>query len=131
MKQIITIALLLLFFAGCGSGPVRIPDGASAAELTQMAQTAMDRDRYNQAIQYYEAITGRFSYDSEAVCSAEYGIALVHYKQKKYELAKEEFSVIIAKYAASGGGSLPKKYQILSSIVLERINKLEHAKPEK
>ncbi|MDR2468576.1 MAG: outer membrane protein assembly factor BamD [Spirochaetaceae bacterium] len=106
--------VVFAFLTGCFTGPVVIPDNASAQEIIQMGQTAMDRDRYNQAIQYFQAVLERFPYNDAWMCDAEYGVAAVHYKQKKYTLAKEELSALLAKYDASGGSNLPKRYQILA-----------------
>ncbi|MDR2481401.1 MAG: tetratricopeptide repeat protein [Spirochaetaceae bacterium] len=122
MKNRKVVYAIAVFIAACYSGPVSIPNDVSAAEITQMAQSAMDRDRYNQAIQYYEAIIERFPFDNDMFCGAEYGIALIHYKQRKYSAAKDEFKALLLKYDSPGGDILPKRYQILSNIVLARIS---------
>ena len=107
--------------AGCFSGPVIVDENASPEEIIQMAQTAMDRDRYTQAIRYYELVIDRFAHNNERVLDAEYGVALVHYKQKKYSLAKEECAVLLQKYKAPGGSSLPPKYEVLAKTLLANI----------
>ncbi|MDR2510568.1 MAG: hypothetical protein LBC77_08000 [Spirochaetaceae bacterium] len=114
-------SLCLAAVSGCASGPISVPEDSSAEEVIQLAQEAMDKDRYKLAIQYYEAVIDRFSFNAEAVCDAEYGIALVHYKQKKYDLAKEEYSALLDKYTGAQAAKLPKKYQVLSKIGLEKI----------
>ncbi|MDR3301282.1 MAG: tetratricopeptide repeat protein [Spirochaetaceae bacterium] len=121
IKLFFLMAGFSVFFAACYTGPVTIPDGATAAEIVQMGQVAMDRNRLAQAIQYYEAIRLRFPENSEAVVGADYEIAFIHYKQEKYDDAREEFSALLEKYNAPEGGGLPKKYQILSNTVLKKI----------
>jgi outer membrane protein assembly factor BamD (BamD/ComL family) len=115
-------AALMVVCAGCFSGPVTIKDDASAAEIVQMGQTAMDKNRYKQAVQYYEAIKERFPEDNGAVAGADYEIAFIHYKQKKYSAAKIEFNRLLERYNTLEGESLPKKYRILSGIVLKKID---------
>jgi tetratricopeptide (TPR) repeat protein len=107
--------------AACFSGPVIVDENASAEEIIQMAQTAMDRNRYTQAIRYYQTVIDRFSNNTERICDAEYGITLVHYKQKKYNLAKEECAALLQKYKAPGGSSLPQKYEVLAKTLLANI----------
>jgi tetratricopeptide (TPR) repeat protein len=115
-------AAVAAVFSGCFSGPVTIANGASVAEIVQMGQVAMDKNRYDQAIQYYQAIKRRYPDDDEAVVGADYEVAFIHYKQKKYSVAKNEFNRLLERYDAPEGEFLPKKYQILSGIVLKKID---------
>jgi outer membrane protein assembly factor BamD (BamD/ComL family) len=125
-----TIKIALVFscfvLASCSSfsffsRQVTISEGATAAQIIQLGQAAMDKDRYNQAIQYYKAVLERFPNDKISACGAEYEIAFIHYKQKKYGQAREGFSKLLGKYNGPGSGDLPQKYQILSHIVLNKI----------
>jgi outer membrane protein assembly factor BamD (BamD/ComL family) len=109
-------------FSGCYTGPVTIPDDAGVAEIVQMGQTAIDKNRYAQALQYYAAIKERFPDNSDAVAGADYEIAFLHYKQKNYSGAREEFEQLLTLYETTAGESLPRKYQILSRIVLKKID---------
>lgn len=113
--------LLLGLLAACASGPADIPDTLSPAELIQRGQEASDRNRYNQALHYYEAIVERFSSDIDMLCAAEYEIAFIHYKQKKYDEARGEFEALLARYEAPGGDNLPPQFKRLAGIVLEKI----------
>jgi hypothetical protein len=121
IRRFILSAAIPLCCAACFSGPVTIPDGATAAEIVQMGQAAMDRTRYGQAIKYYDAIRERFPEDREAVVGADYQIAFIHYKQQKYGAARTEFAALLAKYDGPDGAALPRKYQILSNAVLAKI----------
>ncbi len=88
----------------------------------QRAQEASDRNRYNQALGYYETILERFPSSNDYACAAEYEIAFIHYKQKKYELSESEFRELLARYDAPDAELLPPQYKILSNIVITKID---------
>jgi outer membrane protein assembly factor BamD (BamD/ComL family) len=123
--------ILLLFFAvvmaSCLSGPVDIGGELTAAELVQRAQEASDRNRYKISLQYYEAILERFPQDMEYVCAAEYETAFIHYKQKKYDESREEFTSLLARYDNNPDEELlPQQYKILSRKILDTITEIEN-----
>jgi outer membrane protein assembly factor BamD (BamD/ComL family) len=117
-----------LLFAACSSGPVVIPDDITAAELIQRGQEASDRNRYVVSLQYYEAIRERFPNDLVNVCAAEYEIAFIHYKQKKYTEAKDEFTDLLARYEDPDEELLPPKFKILSTKIIAEIEAIEQRK---
>jgi outer membrane protein assembly factor BamD (BamD/ComL family) len=90
--------------------------------LIQQGQAAYEWNRYGQAVQYYEAILERFPDDIDRVCEAQYEIARIHYKQKKYGEAREEMSALRARYDTGEAEILPSKFKILSDIVLAQID---------
>jgi outer membrane protein assembly factor BamD (BamD/ComL family) len=108
-------------FASCYTGPVKLSDDVTAAELIQQGQAAYEWNRYEQAAQYYAAILERFPDDIDRVCEAQYEIARIHYKQKKYGQAWEEMSALRARYDTAEAEFLPSKFKILSDIVLAQI----------
>ena len=122
---------LALFFAvpvfmlSCLSGPVTIPDHLTTAELIQRAQEASDRNNYRVALQYYEAIASRFPYDIDSICAAEYEIAFIHFKQKKYDAAKAGFRNLLERYNVPDEELLPPQFKVLAKMVLERIAGIE------
>ncbi|MDR0450285.1 MAG: hypothetical protein LBH26_03375 [Treponema sp.] len=119
-------ALLAVFLlAACAGGPVDIPQEASPEELIQRAQEASDRSRYKVALQYYEALLDRNLTNTDLVCAAEYEIAFIHYKQKKYDQARTEFNDLLERYNSLDAELLPQQYKTLSLIVLERIKEKE------
>jgi outer membrane protein assembly factor BamD (BamD/ComL family) len=89
--------------------------------LIQRAQEASDRNRYKQALQYYEVILERFPTNADLVCNAEYEIAFIHYKQNKYETAENEFNTLLSRYDTPDEELLPPQYKRLALIVLERM----------
>jgi outer membrane protein assembly factor BamD (BamD/ComL family) len=114
-----------LFISACAAGPVNISDDLSPAELIQRAQEASDKNRYNLALQYYQALLDRNPTNIDLICAAEYEIAFIHYKQKKYDAAKEEFNALLLRYNTPDEELLPQEYKKLSNIVLERIAEKE------
>lgn len=121
----LALVFLPLLFVSCASGPVVIPGDITAEELIQRAQEASDRNRYAVSLQYYEAIRERFPFDLANVCAAEYEIAFIHYKQKKYAEAKDEFMDLLARYETPDGELLPGQFKILSAKILGKIDALE------
>jgi outer membrane protein assembly factor BamD (BamD/ComL family) len=126
--------LILVFFpvliASCSSGPVEIPPDLTAEELIQRGQEASDRNRYSLSLRYYETILERFPNDLGNVCAAEYEIAFIHYKEKKYAEAKDEFTALLARYEDPDEEILPQQFKILSTKILEKITAIELANAE-
>jgi outer membrane protein assembly factor BamD (BamD/ComL family) len=123
----LTAALLcIVVAAGCSSGPANVGDAITPAELVQRAQEASDRNRHNQALGYYGLILERFPNNIEYVCAAEYEIAFLHYKQKKYDLSESELRELLARYDDPDAELLPPQYRILANIVIAAI---EERKP--
>jgi len=114
----------LLFFA-CATDQLNIPQNLSPSELIQRAQEASDRNRYNNALQYYQALLDRNPSNIDLVCTAEYEIAFIHYKQKKYAQSREEFDALLKRYEAFDGDYLPPQFKLLAVKVLERIDEKE------
>jgi outer membrane protein assembly factor BamD (BamD/ComL family) len=114
------IVVLAGLISGCYSGP-DIKDDTTAAEIVQRAQEASDRNRYKLAMQYYELILERFPDDIDMVCTAEYEIAFIHYKQRRYEIAREGFNALLERYDTPDEVLLPLQYKRLATIVLERM----------
>ncbi|MDR2070265.1 MAG: tetratricopeptide repeat protein [Treponema sp.] len=115
------IVVLGMLLSACHSGPVAVKADTSPAEIVQRAQEASDKNRYNQALEYYEIILERFPDDIDMVCTAEYEIAFIHYKQRKYDLAREEFNALLERYDSPDEVLLPPQYKRLAAIVLERM----------
>jgi outer membrane protein assembly factor BamD (BamD/ComL family) len=107
--------------AACASGPEDVDDTITPAKLVQKAQEASDRNRHNQALGYYGLILERFPDRIEYVCAAEYEIAFLHYKQKKYGSAESELRALLARYEGPDAELLPPQYRILANIVIAAI----------
>ena len=131
MKQkfLITFIIATIFtvglFVSCASGPAVIPDDISAMELIQRGQEASDRNRFNQALEYYAAVLQRFPFDIDSICAAEYEIAFIHYKQGRYDVARNLFNNLLERYNTPDAALLPQQFRVLSHIVLARIDEAE------
>jgi outer membrane protein assembly factor BamD (BamD/ComL family) len=116
--------IVFFFFCqiiSCASGPVEIPEGATSDKLIQMGQEASDKNQYDQALRYYQAVIDRFPTQIDSVCGAEYEIAFIHYKQKKYALVRQELNALLARYDEPDAELLPGEYKILANTVLNKI----------
>jgi outer membrane protein assembly factor BamD (BamD/ComL family) len=118
--------LTALCFSACASGSVNVPDELSPAEIIQRAQEASDRNRYNVSLQYYQVLLERNRSNIDLIITAEYEIAFIHYKQKKYNQAREELNSLLDHYEGPNANSLPPEYMLLAQKVLERISEKEN-----
>jgi outer membrane protein assembly factor BamD (BamD/ComL family) len=123
-KKFTVLVLICLWCLSCVSGPADIPENLSPAELIQRGQEASDKNKYTLALEYYEVLLQRYPENMEIVCAAEYEIAFLHYKQKKYSQAKNEFNTLLARYDTPDEELLPAQFKILSRIVLEKLDAL-------
>jgi len=133
MKPKLTSILIfvILLAASCASRPIVIPDELTVMELIQRAQEASDRNKYRISLQYYDTIIQRFPNDIDSICAAEYEIAFIHYKQKKYELAKTEFNKLLERYNTPDEELLPPQFKILAQKILARITEIEASRKTK
>ena len=93
-----------------------IPEDTTAADLTQKAQEAFDASNYRAAYAYYQIILNRFSTDESVCVAAEYEIAHLHIKKKKWQDAYTALEKIITKYEGPMGMQLPPDYYKLAKI---------------
>ena len=124
MSRFLFLSIILVLLSSCAT-LIYISEDLSPAEIIQRGQEALDRNRYNVAIQYYEALHERNRGNIDLLITAEYHIANIHYKQKKYDLAREEFNAILEYYNTPDEELLPQHFKVLSKIVLERIEEKE------
>ena len=125
-RLFLKIFIVTLCLSACATSALSIPYDLSPAEIIQRAQEASDRNRYNHALQYYEALLERNQDNLNLVCTAEYEIAFIHYKQKKYVQSKEGFHALLERYDAPDGELLPQQFKLLANKVLERIDEKEN-----
>jgi len=124
MKKLFFALAITLLFSACGS--IKISENLSPAELIQRAHEAMDRNNYNTATKYYQALYDRNQSNTDLIITAEYHIAFIHYKQRKFEKAKEELNGVLMYYNTPDQELLPQHFKRLSQIVLESIDKKEN-----
>ena len=129
MRWLLTILFVMVLALSCASKrPLVIPEDLTPMELIQRGQEASDRNRYSSALQYYDTLIERFPQDIDFICAAEYEIAFIHYKQKKYDSARLLFNNLLERYNTPDAELLPPQFKILSEKVLERITEIENSR---
>jgi len=130
-----SIVLGFLFAAflavSCVTGPVEIPPDLTPMEYIQRAQEASDRNKYSISLQYYEALIEHFPYDIDLIITAEYEIAFIRYKQRKYDQAKAELNNLLERYNTPDEALLPPQYKVLAVKVLSSIAEKEKIKKKR
>jgi outer membrane protein assembly factor BamD (BamD/ComL family) len=116
--------IMAILLSSCATA--NIGEELSPAELIQRAQEASDRNRYKLALQYYQALRERNPGNTDLVITAEYEIAFIHYKQKKYQQAKDELDAVLEYYNTPDEVLLPQHYKRLSQIVIDSIENIEN-----
>ena len=129
ITAVLSAALLMaVITVSCATKPAEISGELSAAELIQRAQEATDRSRQSTSLDYYRAVLERFPNDLEYVCAAEYEIAFIYYKQKKYDISKTGFNSLLERYNTTDEELLPQQYKILAKKLLTSISENENRK---
>lgn len=128
---IFAAAVAACVFASCSHIPKSIPEDLSAREIIQRAQEMTDGYHYEAAVVYYKALLERFGSDPLYKTTAEYEIAFMAYKQKRYAEAKEGLEALLAEYSGPDAAALPPRYSVLCKKVLEVIaGKLKESEPK-
>ncbi|MDR2048228.1 MAG: tetratricopeptide repeat protein [Treponema sp.] len=122
--KVVTVLFLLCVLGSCATGPVEIPEDMTPAKIIQRAQEASDVNKYKIALQYYETLKERYGDSGEYLCTAEYEIAFIHYKQKKYPEARWEFESLLKRYEDVDAALLPPHFQILSEKMLSKLTEM-------
>ncbi|MBE6344240.1 MAG: hypothetical protein J6B32_06115 [Spirochaetaceae bacterium] len=128
-KQFFYVALATIFtiiiFSGCYSVPKDIPSDLSAEELIQLAQSSYDDGNVKAAQAYYEAVIIRYSSDMALVVEAEYEIAHMKIKEKKWQQAIPDLQRILSYYESDYSGILPQAYKKLAQLDLDKVPEFE------
>ena len=115
-----TIFLAVIFVVSCASIPKEIPLELTAKELNQKAQECTAVENYAGAEVYYKTLIQRFGMDTSVLIPAEFELAHVYIKQKKYDKAKPVLERVLSYYEVDTG-SLPREYKKLAQIDLAKI----------
>ena len=124
--SILFLLVFLLLIFSCASGPINVPEDMTPSKIIQNAQEATDANKYRIAIQYYQVLLDRFGHNSEFYCIANYEISFIHYKQRRYSEARLGFEHLLSLYNAEGGETLPRRFKILSEMILVNITERGH-----
>jgi len=98
----------------------------SPEQLIQRAQEASDRNRFNLALQFYQALLDRNPDNLVWVVNAEYEIAFIHYRRRNFGVARAGLYALLERYEEPGGEFLPEKFRVLAHVVLGRIAEREN-----
>ena len=124
MKQVLLFMMLIvLLLTSCHSlkKDLENPD-LTPEEFFQKAQEAViDWNRYKLAIQFYEEFMRRYPDMKNKIIEAEYEIAFIKFKQKKYDEAEERFNQILDKYNTDDAVYYPSWPALMSNKGLENI----------
>lgn len=123
IKQIASLILLCLFLFSCTSVPKTAPTDASVEDLTLLAQNSLDVSNYKAAEFYYQTILNRYGSDLSVAVAAEYEIAHIRIKQKKWNDAKERLETILDYYDSDAAEYLAPHYRVLAEIDYAKIPK--------
>lgn len=115
-------ALLLL---GCQTVPKNIPQDLSADELINLAQASYDKGNTRAAQAYYEAIIIRYGDQMDKLVEAEYEIAHLKVKQKKWQQAIPDLQRIRSYYETDTTGRLPPAFRRLVELDMAKIPERE------
>lgn len=120
------ILLALIFFAtGCQSAPKHIPQDLTADELINLAQASYDKGNVKAAQAYYEAIIIRYGDQMDKLVEAEYEIAHLKVKQKKWQQAIPDLQRILSYYESDVTGVLPPSFKKLAELDLAKVPEKE------
>lgn len=129
MKRTIYFAgifLALIFFTtGCQSAPKDIPLNLSAEELINLAQASYDAGNVKAAQAYYEAIIIRYGDQMDKLVEAEYEIAHLKIKQKKWQQAIPDLQRILSYYEADTTGTIPAAFKKLAELDMAKVPEKE------
>lgn len=118
------IALVFLA-AGCQSAPKDIPADLTAEELINLAQASYDKGNVKAAQAYYEAIIIRYGDQMDKLVEAEYEIAHLKVKEKKWQQAIPDLQRILSYYESDVQGILPPAFKKLVEIDMAKIPERE------
>lgn len=100
----------------CGTIPTEatVSPDLTPTELNQKAQEELDKGYTKSALAYYEILLNRYGQDASVRTGAEYEIAHIYIKQKKWLEADRILKMIISRYETAGGASIAPKYYVLA-----------------
>ena len=125
MKKIIVLLSIIamaggVLFTSCQTLK-DIPEDLTAPQLLQRGQAYADASDYKNAEACYLATIDRYGDDTNTYIEAEYELAHLYMKMKKYDKARAVLEEILEIYDYATPGSLPAAYKKLAQIDMEKI----------
>ncbi len=132
-KRVLTLTPIILFalimVTSCSSTRDRVSPEWTKSMFFKNAQNAMDENRYDTALYYYEVFLVRYPEDHQKVIAAEYERAFIQYKKGDYKNATAGYEEIIRKYDESPYAMLyHPRFRYLCDIGLTNIEKQKSVK---
>lgn len=123
MKKIVFCVCIILFFARCAHLPKSstVSTDLTSDEIIVLAQKEADNNNYAAAKAYYEILAERFATDTNILNIAEFEIAHILIKQRKYKQAHGMLTQILERFEGQGSALLKPEYKKLAEIDLEKI----------
>lgn len=118
--RITALAVLCACAVSCRTSAV-IADDATAAQLIQAGQEALEVSNYSVAEEYYTAVIQRYGMDTATYVEARYELGHLYMKRKKYEQAYRSFSEILGIFENAEYGTVPPAYKKLSQMEIAKI----------
>ena len=123
MKKIFLILPALLFqafFFSCSTVP-EIPENASATQLIQYGQDAIDLGNYSLAETYYLTTIKRYGMDTTTYIEARYELGRLYLKKEKWNKAFLQFKESLDIDDSVEIGTYPPSFQKLSKLSINQI----------
>lgn len=125
MKFIMPLLLVTLFFS-CMTIPKQVSQEWEGEDFFYLAQEASDDSSYSVSEYYYQVYIVRYPENHAKIVAAEYEVALIAFKKRKYKESKFQMEAILEKYKSSPYVAYyDPRYQILAKKILSRIEEQE------
>lgn len=118
--------ILVLAFTGCQSTQIEITDDMTEQQLIKLAQESYDEGNIKASETYYQAIIDRFGTNMGTRIMAEFELAHILVKDKKYDEAKPMLEQIISYFTEETMYEYPVEYKKLAEIDLAKITEAEN-----
>lgn len=122
MKKYLLFTLLIV---SCASVPKEenVPKEMEVIDLIQKAQEAFEINNYRAAKKWYEIVLHRFGDDGVVRVEAEYELAHILVKQKRWKEAYQHLKPLIELYESRDGMRLPQEFYKLAKMDYEKVVK--------
>lgn len=122
VKIILPLLFVTLFFS-CRTVPKEVSQEWEGEDFFVMAQEASDDSAYNVSEYYYQVYIVRYPENHTKIVAAEYEVALIAFKKKKYNDAKFQMEAILEKYKSSPYVAYyDPRYKILAEKIIKKID---------
>lgn len=129
MRRFLFFCLIAFVFASC-STMREVPDDWTEKQMQQRAQKALDAGNYKTAQLIYETQILRFGVNMSSKISAEFELAHIDVKKRRWRDAEAKLQKIISYYDAGAAG-LPNEYLKLAQNDMEKVRQKLNRKDEK